>query len=193
MNHSGKNDPCPICGRDTDDKCRWNDNFYFCYHGSIFGPPDVPPGGTIEANGLSLACLTQQGGFAGASAVFALDREQRPQGRSGWAIRQRKERAESQEVLRSKLEREIPRLRKILRSLQNHKVYFDCTIDELQQVETLSKYLIATVDSLIELFKKLRPNWERSNQQLKILQDTRKSAMLISNDIHGFQAHYLHR
>ena len=159
----------------------------------MFGPPDVPPGGTIEVNGLSLACLTQQGGFAGASAVFAVDRESRAQGRSGWAIRQRRERAEAQEVLRLRLEREIPKLRLLLRNLKNSKVYYDCTLDELNNVEKMSNHLISSADFLIDLFKKLRPGWDRANQQLKILQDTRKSAMLIHTDIHGFQAHYLQR
>jgi hypothetical protein len=198
MNHSGKGNPCPICGRGeqgsgNDDKCRWNDNFYFCYQGSVFAPPDVSPGDVIEINGLSLACVTTHGGFAGSSTVFTHDRPRAAQGRSGWAIRQRRERAEAQVVLRSRLEREIPRIRKALKKVCNCKNFYDSTINEINEIERLSASILNDVDTLLSLYRSLRPKWDSAEQQRKVLQDTWHSAMLAHKDVCGFKAHYLHR
>jgi hypothetical protein len=29
--HSGRNRPCPVCGRTKDPDCRWNDEVVFCH------------------------------------------------------------------------------------------------------------------------------------------------------------------
>ena len=46
--HSAK--PCPICGRDLDDKCRItiDETYIQCHQGDRFWPPDIPQGSTIK-------------------------------------------------------------------------------------------------------------------------------------------------
>ena len=73
MNHSSRNNPCPVCERNTDDKCRWNDEFILCYDGDSFAPPGhLRVGDKIKLNGQSFALCSTLSGFAGNSHCFAL-------------------------------------------------------------------------------------------------------------------------
>lgn len=73
MNHSSRNTPCPICRRNTDDKCRWNDEFILCYDGDSFAPPQhLRVGDKIKVNAETFALCSTLSGFAGSSHCFAL-------------------------------------------------------------------------------------------------------------------------
>jgi len=73
MNHSSRNAPCPICNRNTDDKCRWNDEFILCYDGDSFAPPQhLRIGDKIKVNTETFALCSTLSGFAGSSHCFAL-------------------------------------------------------------------------------------------------------------------------
>lgn len=73
MKHSSRRKPCPICGRNIDDKCRWNDEMIFCYNGDSFSPPHyLKIGDRIKVGGGDYALFSQVCGFAGNSYGFAL-------------------------------------------------------------------------------------------------------------------------
>lgn len=73
MKHSSRRNPCPICGRDKDDKCRWNDEFILCYAGDSFSPPGyLKLGDKIKVGQERYALCSQVSGFAGNSYCFAL-------------------------------------------------------------------------------------------------------------------------
>jgi len=73
MKHSSRRESCPICGRNTDDKCRWNDEMIFCYDGTSFAPPQYLKLGDKVKVGLdSYALFSQACGFANNSYGFAL-------------------------------------------------------------------------------------------------------------------------
>ena len=73
MNHSSRNTPCPICQRNTDDKCRWSDEFILCYDGDSFAPPQhLRVGDKIKVNAETFALCSTLSGFAGSSHCFAL-------------------------------------------------------------------------------------------------------------------------
>jgi len=73
MNHSSRNTPCPICNRNTDDKCRWNNEFILCYDGDSFAPPQhLRVGDKIKVNAETFALCSTLSGFAGSSHCFAL-------------------------------------------------------------------------------------------------------------------------
>jgi hypothetical protein len=79
MKHSSRNDPCPICSRNTDDKCRWDSNFISCYYGDSFHPPNsLRVGDFAEAFGQRWRLVRQNGGFSGGSYIFALCKEEAP-------------------------------------------------------------------------------------------------------------------
>jgi hypothetical protein len=72
MNHSSRKNPCPVCGRNTDDKCRWNDSNIFCYCGESFHPPiTLRRGDIFEAFGRRWKLAKLNGGFSGGSYIFA--------------------------------------------------------------------------------------------------------------------------
>lgn len=71
FSHSSAKSPCPCCRRIKDDKCRWNEEFLFCYFGDLFHPPtNLQKGALVELGGISWKMIRQNGGFAGQSAVF---------------------------------------------------------------------------------------------------------------------------
>lgn len=73
MNHSSRNTPCPICHRNTDDKCRWNDEFILCYDGDSFAPPQhLRVGDKVKIGAETFALCSTLSGFAGNSHCFAL-------------------------------------------------------------------------------------------------------------------------
>ena len=79
MKSSGRNNPCPSCGRNTTSHCRWNDDTILCFHGSTFAPPsDLRIGDTITIDGRPWALIRRDGGFSGNAAVFKPHIEKEP-------------------------------------------------------------------------------------------------------------------
>lgn len=68
---SSRRTPCPLCGRDCDDKCRRNDSLISCYWGERFSPPaGLRVGEVVTIEGGRWAVLSLAGGFAGNSAIL---------------------------------------------------------------------------------------------------------------------------
>ena len=72
MQHSSRAQPCPVCSRDRDDKCRWSEDRLFCFVGETFAPPaNLEPGEVITGgDGIHWAFVKNGAGFANASALF---------------------------------------------------------------------------------------------------------------------------
>lgn len=71
MRRSGRNNPCPVCGRNTDGDCRWNDDVIFCHVGSKFSPPDhLQIGDLIDLNGEQWALVKTGGGYDNSAHIF---------------------------------------------------------------------------------------------------------------------------
>ena len=70
MKASGRNNPCPICGRTKDADCRWSDDVILCHTGT-----DMRPGDTLTIAGQPWAFIRHDGGFSGSAAVFKPHRE----------------------------------------------------------------------------------------------------------------------
>lgn len=73
MQHSSRKNPCPICSRNVDDKCRWSSTRIFCYVGNTFSPPShLRLGDIIKVDGEDWRLLSYNAGFSRNSYVFAL-------------------------------------------------------------------------------------------------------------------------
>jgi hypothetical protein len=73
MKHSSRREPCPVCSRNKDDKCRWNDEMIFCYDGTSFAPPQhLKIGDKVKVGSNVYALFSHQCGFANNSFGFAL-------------------------------------------------------------------------------------------------------------------------
>lgn len=71
MRSSGKNNPCPACGRTKDSDCRWTDDVIFCHCGSSQSPDQtLRIGDTITLSGAKWALIKTNRGFDGAAYVF---------------------------------------------------------------------------------------------------------------------------
>lgn len=68
---SSKRNPCWVCGRYTDDKCRRSDDLLSCYWGERFAPPaGLTLGKTLDIEGRRWAVVNLSGGFAGNSVIL---------------------------------------------------------------------------------------------------------------------------
>ena len=71
MNHSSRQNPCPCCFRDVDDKCRFGDDLILCYNGDSFHPPaNLVVGDCIKIAGHGWKLLRMNAGFAANSFLF---------------------------------------------------------------------------------------------------------------------------
>lgn len=74
MKASSKKSPCPVCGRHTDDKCRFNDESILCYSGDKFGPSsNLRKGDSIQAFGKAWILISYNAGFSATSYLFVID------------------------------------------------------------------------------------------------------------------------
>ncbi|WP_216919723.1 hypothetical protein [Synechococcus sp. CCAP 1479/9] len=68
---SGKHRRCPVCGRDTDDKCRRSDDLLSCYWGERFTPPaGLKLGQVLDIEGRRWAVVNLSGGFSDNSLIL---------------------------------------------------------------------------------------------------------------------------
>jgi len=68
---SGRRQPCPICSRNTDDKCRWRDDLISCHQGDTFSPPaGLRVGDTVTVQGTRWAVVKLDAGFSGQAVMF---------------------------------------------------------------------------------------------------------------------------
>ena len=71
MQKSGRNNPCPSCGRVKDADCRWSDDVIFCHSGSSHGPDQtLRVGDTVIIDSKQWALIKRNGGFDGGAFVF---------------------------------------------------------------------------------------------------------------------------
>lgn len=80
---SSRRHPCPICGRNTDGKCRRSDDLLSCYWGERFAPPaGLHLGEVLRVDAGDWAVVDLAGGFSGNSLILAphqpRNRSQRP-------------------------------------------------------------------------------------------------------------------
>ena len=65
MHSSGRNNPCPVCGRTKDADFRWLDEVILCHTGT-----DLKPGDTITIAGQKWAFIHNKGGVSGMATIF---------------------------------------------------------------------------------------------------------------------------
>lgn len=148
---SGREVPCPVCGRSTDSKCRWAPDLILCYPGSRFAPPDVPPGGVITlADGSQWFRCRADGGFSGGHAVF---RPHRPDFRSkGMAKGLPPQRG----VDVAGVVGQAKRLRKSVQIALQMRPFELCSITELKEYYRILKALEGRLEALADDLAKVR-------------------------------------
>ena len=75
MEASKRNNPCPVCGRNKDSDCRWDDDVILCHNGSNFAPPEyLKIGDKLTIDGIVWALVKTNSGHTGHCHVFKLHR-----------------------------------------------------------------------------------------------------------------------
>jgi hypothetical protein len=179
LNHSSRKDPCPVCGRDRDDKCRWNDNFIFCYRGDKFSPPDLRVGQVLEVAGWPrLAVVAVQGGFAGGSVVLAPDEK----GKALQAARPPTDGIAKTATARAMM----VKVRKKIRVLNSSKEF--CTL-KIEDLRTLTSVALEAKDLTLKLKVFVRANRVLIKRQGQIqlnLRDSEKTLKYFLLDLSSF-------
>ena len=77
MQHSSRKNPCAVCGRTKDDKCRASSTRIYCYVGDSFSPPlNLRIGDKIKIAGEEWRLFSYSAGFAQNSYGFALHEDE---------------------------------------------------------------------------------------------------------------------
>jgi hypothetical protein len=187
VNHSSKSSPCPVCGRDKDDKCRWNDHFLFCYRGDSFAPPDLRLGQRLAVNGWpTLAVVGLDGGFAGSSVVLAPDDGRAPA--CGCSSGARSAESLGRELA---VRSAIKEMRVNLRQLLKCPCYDFLLYQELIAHRELA---VLTWEKAVETYSLARGSsflFSNRSQVFLLLKDSIKQLKFICKDINFFLSHYL--
>lgn len=148
MKHSSRTEPCPICGRNVDDKCRWAENAIFCYFGDSFHPPmNLNKGDVIEAFESSWKLLYLQGGFSGGSYVFTRYNSVK----NSFVSREEKQKLQkliSENTL--KLQKQINSLRKLVQRSYALKDFQQMTSQDLSAAALLLDRTMQECESVLQ-------------------------------------------
>lgn len=188
MKSSGRNSPCPSCGRSKDGDCRWNDEVIFCHAGSTCGPdPSLRIGDTIDVDGQPWALVKTQAGYDGAAHVFKPHQDRH---RSSPSIS--REELLSKRAKRSIAAVAIERFFTAFLNAWNVPDFHTLTPDELN--DAITKIEGAHTIGL-ELSRSIQSIW-REHHDLRDLHRDRFNAYIRNikyqlNDLNHFRTHYL--
>lgn len=189
MKHSSRTEPCPICGRNVDDKCRWTETAIFCYFGDSFHPPmNLNKGDVVEAFESSWKLLYLQGGFSGGSYVFTryssvknnfVSREER----------QRLQRLIDENTL--KLQKRINNLRKLVQKSYALKDFQQMTLQDFCAATLLLDEATEECESVLQFIYANRSRVKISRKFFTALPLWKKQVERQRNDFVEFQKLYL--
>jgi len=189
MQKSGRNNPCPSCGRTKDADCRWSDDVIFCHQGSNHGPDQsLKVGDTILIDGAPWALVKTQGGYDGNAFVFKPHQNRDWSEPSGVNRREILDLRARRAVAAFSIERFLTRFDEVWNSPDFH----DQTPDQLR--ETFSLITAVRMDG-IGLEKSLPKLW-RQHPNLKSQFENRVNAAqqgitALHEDALHFRRHYL--
>lgn len=141
---SGRRQACPICSRNTDDKCRWRDELIACHAGDRFGPPaGLRLGDVLNVQGAPWAVVGLNGGFSGQAVLF------RPHvDRHSFSPQQQRREARVQAALVPTLEALFAWCRRCVQLCLAMPPLEGCT---LKQIQAEISHARSTLENLVDL------------------------------------------
>ena len=189
MQRSGRNNPCPSCGRVSDGDCAWSDDVIFCHAGSNHGPdPSLKIGDTVFIDGKPWALVKTGAGYSGAAHVF------KPHQDRDWKADKGVNR---REILDNRAKRSLAAL-----SIER---FFNACLNswQIKDFHSLNAYqlqqAIETIEGAhemgIELSRSVQTIW-RQHHDLRDLHKDRFNAYIKQikterDDLNHFRKHYL--
>lgn len=141
---SSRRQPCPICSRNTDDKCRWQQDLIACHQGDRFSPPaGLRVGDVVTVQGSPWAVVKVDAGFSGQAVLF------RPHVDRNWftPAEQRRER-KVQAALLPTLQELFSRCRACVQLCLAMPELERCTVPQLQAELAHAKATVANLTAL---------------------------------------------
>ena len=191
MNKSGRNNPCPVCGRVKDADCRWSDDVIFCHQGSSHGPdPSLVIGNTIDIDGIKWALVKTGSGYDNQAHVF------RPHQEKG-VTPLRRVSDSRQELLTKQAKRSIASV-SIERFFDAYRTAWDVKDFHILNAHQL-KEAITAIEGAARIGRQLSRNVDQIWREHHDLRDLHKGAFdaLLTNinaqvtDLAHFRTHYL--
>lgn len=190
MEWSGKNNPCPICGRDKDDKCRWDDEIILCYCGDDFAPPPMfRVGQIVKAFGLNWALVNKAAGFASASYCFI--RNKPLQNVSLFSEREKEVFVKKKIACSTGLDLAFRDLRKIYHFSLSARCLECMTLQELKSYKVASMKVSARARALRRFIAKNRTSLGKRAREVIALRIWEKQAMYDLKEFERFERYYL--
>lgn len=190
MESSGKRNPCPICHRDKDDKCRWDEEIILCYCGDDFAPsPLFRIGQVVKALGVEWALVNKSGGFAASSYSFI---RHKPLERTFlFSEKEKKELSEKKIAYAFGLDAAFKELRKLYQfSLSAPPLEF-MTLADLNKHKLVGKKICARARGLKKFIGKNRMIVGRRKKEVTALRIWEKQARYDLKEIESFESCYL--
>jgi len=181
MKSSGRRNPCPVCGRDKDDKCRWNDELILCWQGDTFSPPpNLRKGETLEVPGRGLmAVLGVDAGVGGSSLLLGPhDGSQRP-----LVWREKPEEVARWEEAAYPVVGKLRRKLFLLQHLPDFDVLKTKEIQGMKLAISLCYAYIAEIEKFTEGVPLRHP---KVRQMRKLLLDSRRQLTYVSHSLNCF-------
>lgn len=190
MERSGKNNPCPICGRDKDDKCRWDDEIILCYCGDDFAPsPLFRVGQIVKALGLNWALVNKAAGFAAASYCFI--RNKPLQKTSLFSEREKEVFVKKKIAYSTGLDAAFRDLRKIYHFSLSARCLEYLTPQEIRSYRLASMKVFARARALRKFIAKNRTSLGKRPREVIALRIWEKQAMYDLKEFERFEKHCL--
>lgn len=141
---SGRLSPCPVCGRNVDDKCRFSSELILCYQGERFHPPsDVRIGDVLWVEGRRWYLAATEAGYANASHCYGLHRELTP---ASQAQRERHQRVAG--IAAELIPARFLEVRRRVHAVAGTLNFELSTLEEILRDQTLAR---ATAESIADL------------------------------------------
>ena len=189
LQQSSRRTPCPVCGRNSDGDCRWNEEVVFCHQGTSFTPPEgLKVGDVIDVQGSPWALVRIGSGFAASAFQFHPHREQvRPP--RGLPIPPRKSKPINTALVEETLD--------AIRAALEVPTFMDSPPDELRHSFQLIENGWLLVNQLLRHLKRIsrdEPDSERKarlQQQIEAVEYAQKQMGYQRRDAKHFCRHYL--
>ena len=189
LQQSSRRTPCPVCGRDSDGDCRWNEEVMFCHQGTSFTPPqNIKLGDVIDVQGQPWALVRIGSGFAASAYQFRRHRP-RPRGPRGGPIPPRKSKPINTALVEETLN--------AIRAALEVQTFMDSPPDELRHSFQLIENGWLLANQLLRHLKRIsrdEPDSERKarlQQQIEAVEYAQKQVGYQRRDAKHFCRHYL--
>ena len=185
MQYSSKRNPCPVCGRNKDSDCRWNDEVMFCHCGSSFAPPQhLKVGETLIVNGMEWALVKTDAGHSGRAFVFKPHRQLEKT--FNYSPQEYKDQKNKKDELFRIAIQAFDVFLKVSRAGLDAGNFQECTLEELRKAKKLIERAVAEGKELKQIMIQMQRNDKRFTDYLELIDERNKEINYLKKNADSF-------